>query len=921
MVNFKFTIGIFWFAIVTVVIKLVSTNVYYVTTNSSGVSNSNTLKYYLDNPKRYFTSHSQLRFSPGDHQLDVDVVFEDIRNFTMTAISSCKIYCSPNVSIVVVNVTEFKLQNINLVNCGKNHTAFIQLKNFTDSDNSVLSNKTNHLHYNYNSSILLYHCALVQITSVNISVSAYSGGILAVNIKETFVLDNVKVQLECLDNSKFDHQIHGILLQYRNRGGKKANVTLTNFSYKVNGSCIHSSRYAMKVLLAQNKYDVSVTVKDTKFHNLDYSGVLYYHMLTCKLKAVNSIYIKNSTIINNTGDSTHTVFYIKLYKPECSNRIDFKDGATKQYNNFLFLNCKFVNNTNTKEMIYIIPASTSAYAGTITIQNSQFSKNKNIHFIAVKDETEIVPWQLSIFIHLHRTNVSLNEHDHGSNLISITNSVLYLKENSTFTNNGFYENILMLHLSTVICSEHSVIANNCVRQIMTATSGSYFIMTVNSTLSIMNNTVYIIANKVHTYKEATGPVCPIQFYNPSQVYDDRPDKIDVHIYLLYNVHTMSKGLIGNDLTFSNCTWLTGSAFRLIDAALVYKMVFQINHTVVNSNSTRRIPLSVCPCFNSNSYCYSPNLNSIYPGQTLHVSLIVRMEHIKKQNSPTTLVVANTPATDDCSITDSYQLTQTHLSQGCNNYSYTIWPSHKDITECKLFVGLVEMPEMFFVQIKHCPRGFTLQPSKQSCDCDPALNNIYFSITSCNLDDETISRPANSWIFSDTLNSSHIYAISPHCPFHYCLPYSSNLLLTTPDMQCQYKRSGILCGHCEEGLSTVFGSSQCKQCSSLYLFIVVPIAIAGVLMVMALFIFNITVNNGSYNTFILYVNMISINYSTFCPNSHSDCTILSLFNLDLGIETCFYNGMDDYSKIWFQLTFPFYLILIATVLIIASRYST
>ena len=67
-------------------------------------------------------------------------------------------------------------------------------------------------------------------------------------------------------------------------------------------------------------------------------------------------------------------------------------------------------------------------------------------------------------------------------------------------------------------------------------------------------------------------------------------------------------------------------------------------------------------------------------------------------------------------------------------------------------------------------------------------------------------------------------------------------------------------------------------------------------------------------------MMSINYSSFCPNSKSfHCIILSLFNLDLGIETCFYNGMDDYSKIWLQLSFPFYLIIIAAALIIGSRY--
>ena len=171
--------------------------------------------------------------------------------------------------------------------------------------------------------------------------------------------------------------------------------------------------------------------------------------------------------------------------------------------------------------------------------------------------------------------------------------------------------------------------------------------------------------------------------------------------MLNNVYTVSKGLIGSDLTFSNCTWLSGSAFLFIDAIVVYRAVFKMDHIVVDGNDTRRIPLSVCPCSNYSSSCYSPNLNPIYPGQTLRVSLIVRRKSLRQQNHPiTTLVVANEP-TDDCSITESYQLSQTHSNHGCNNYSYTIWPSYKDITECKLFVGLIGMPEMFFVKIKQC----------------------------------------------------------------------------------------------------------------------------------------------------------------------------------------------------------------------------
>ena len=137
----------------------------------------------------------------------------------------------------------------------------------------------------------------------------------------------------------------------------------------------------------------------------------------------------------------------------------------------------------------------------------------------------------------------------------------------------------------------------------------------------------------------------------------------------------------------------------------------------------------------------------------------------------------------------------------------------------------------------------------------------------------------------------------------------------------------MCGHCQHGLSTVFGYYHCQHCSNVYLLLVIPIAVAGLVLVLLLFILNLTVTDGDINGFILYVNIISINNHVFFPQYHKDLIInfwysfISLANLDLGIPACFYNGMDDYAKMWLQLAFPAYLILIATFLIIASRHST
>jgi len=92
--------------------------------------------------------------------------------------------------------------------------------------------------------------------------------------------------------------------------------------------------------------------------------------------------------------------------------------------------------------------------------------------------------------------------------------------------------------------------------------------------------------------------------------------------------------------------------------------------------------------------------------------------------------------------------------------------------------------------------------------------------------------------------------------------------------------------------------------------------------MMLFVLKLTVTNGTINTFIFYVNIVNTNYSSLLPNCHLPiCVLLSIFNLDLEIETCFYDNMSNYSKTCLQLAFPLYLIMIALALVIDSHYSS
>ena len=207
-----------------------------------------------------------------------------------------------------------------------------------------------------------------------------------------------------------------------------------------------------------------------------------------------------------------------------------------------------------------------------------------------------------------------------------------------------------------------------------------------------------------------------------------------------------------------------------------------------------------------------------------------------------------------------------------------------------------------------------------CDCDPILPKEF---DKCYIDHAAIRRPANTWITAHSQANSTKYFVSD-CPMDYCLPYSSNVNLLHPDLQCQFNRTGILCSQCQHHLSMVFGSSRCKECNNLHSLLIISIVIvAGIVVVVLLFLLNFTVTNGGITGIIFYANIISINDSVFLMNDSVFKPLrvfISFVNLDLGIEICFYNGMDSYAKTWLLLLFPCYLIIIAASIIIASRYS-
>jgi hypothetical protein len=164
---------------------------------------------------------------------------------------------------------------------------------------------------------------------------------------------------------------------------------------------------------------------------------------------------------------------------------------------------------------------------------------------------------------------------------------------------------------------------------------------------------------------------------------------------------------------------------------------------------------------------------------------------------------------------------------------------------------------------------------------------------------------------------------------YCHPPESmiEMNLNTPngtDAQCAHNRSGLLCGACSSGLSLSLGSSRCLQCHThwpgVLIAIIVSTLLAGLALVASLLILNLTVAVGTLNGLIFYANIVTANQHKFFPSTSFITVAISWLNLELGIDTCFCDGMDFYWKTWIQLAFPAYILLLVVLVIIISELS-
>ena len=358
----------------------------------------------------------------------------------------------------------------------------------------------------------------------------------------------------------------------------------------------------------------------------------------------------------------------------------------------------------------------------------------------------------------------------------------------------------------------------------------------------------------------------------------------------------------------------------------------INNDPYN-NTTSKIssdPIKICPCEKSRQKCgglpqHHAYLNPVFPGETFKISVVA----VGQRNRGLSSTVRSTAITNNidshpANLLDYQYLQQTNNT--CTKLEYTVFSLSQEVT-IKLhpegspcyYNG---KPQYWHVNVNQtCPPGFNISESARSCVCEPRLAHY---TNQCNITNGLgqITRESNEHFWVGYDSSSHELILYSYCPFDYCVSDTVVFPLNNTDIQCAHNRSGFLCGRCKEGYSLVLGTHQCRKCTNSHLALLVAFALMGVVLVFLLLVCKLTVATGTLSGLVFYANIVGANRTMFLPVESTD--VLSVFlawlNLEFGIETCFYDGMDAYSKTWLQFVFPLYLWLLVVLMIIISHYS-
>ena len=878
-----------------VLLSSVSANEYYVWANGRHDCPDNdsipchNLSYYYTN-QEYFASDTVFYFLEGRHVLALSglLLVSNVSNLTLrgtnedrvqgfydTVIqSSAVIECNSESGLAIVNSSHVTLEHITIANCGSK-----------TPDGSV------------NASVSVYLNNVRNIMLNYVSVQNGSGaGVILLNCLDLFLTESSFAQNNAIETDTYYLNGGNVFITYDSQLNDyemcdEYNVTIlrTNSSLGLSDKIAGHGGGIQIVLSKFTGYTFHFLIESNVFWgnfgrqggNLDFfvsSACCYTFRLSNSLLAEASGEFGAGMIIDHVGNSDtggDDNLTIIIENTNFINNKAISGGGLSVYwfrnshtATVIIRNCTIQGNVG-ESGFGILAYSTKDLlrCSSLVIEMSNTTIDSNKGKMTITDS----PKGSVVFIDVHAIldYVTIQNHP-SSGLLAIASTVTFRHDNYFISNAGINGGGIAMYDSSVL------------------------VIDPPANLSFRDNSATKFGGAIYILQEIN--------INYLLVTDDcfyRVMRDENSTWYLFESNTAA---ISGDILYG------GNVSHCSD----FEYQFGLFSNAIGSSPISSDAIQVCFCEAGLQNCSLMNQTiSLKPGETHFVSLAV----VGQENGLTKGTVRLTQNNlGDIGVLD--------FNATCSNVSFTV------SAENPIYATLIsseapqddEFAKIINVNVEQCPPAFA---QVDKCECDEILSDLGFS---CNIDTETISCDTSTcakvWVKYINTTDCQELVVSKHCPFDYCsIPDGTEFSVTkTPDYQCANNRSGLLCGKCADGFSLVLGTNNCKKCSNAHIALFIPFALAGIALVALIVTLNMTVTSGTINGLIFYANIIKLYEHIIFSDGQLPILhgFISWVNMDLGIETCFFNGMNACSKTWLQFVFPVYIWLLVLAIILIAR---
>ena len=922
------------------------------------VDSSQTLEEQLQNISNGAMKNVVLELdSSQDYKLSQGT-FTSFVNITITIKSNneyrpVNVFCSdqfrPSRGLCFVNSTVSIVQ-VNFISCGSR----LNLLSKTIVDN--FNSSSSQLHYSHNqSAVLLMVNCIVHVNKVMIK-SSYGFAVIGHNlIRSNFSFLNISCSNVRKAKIHFKTILEigsGMLLQFTD--------TQTNYSRRV---------FVQNSTIENNIDQSKVNRNKLQFHGIDKADHLYnaagFTILYTQTGYKAYVNIEGVSFINNTGRNAGGMLVIVLGNSSSSTHIK------KSFFNKNFL--EYLYGADLQLLFYYVRKS--SIFNPITIENTSFrggSGKPNIRHTQMLRAIYIKIYHSRIhynfnFTKLRFTNHSIPEFDgtciniqndpkesivnalmtditavHNTNKYKITKSLFYFEnvQNVSFTGVSEFKHnqgsVIHGRDSNVYFYGRLLFKDNA------AENGAAIRLEGNGQLNFMKE---LNASFIDNRAYSSGGAIYINSYLHGLCGIQIKDHTRVHV----NFHINVANTAGNTLFVqpiykceNNGNYRVSWVERYMDYFSLSKQQNMNNSLLSLSTFPER--LEIVYLKNNSDIVYNRFELQKFPGEKSFLEIRAKdLQGRSVFSFISTEVLCNSHHCRKNRLWLQKTGGNTAL-EGCddNRMNLSIHTTSTKMITATLVLSVPRIySKTFSIKLLPCPLGFSLDRLTGSCKCSKVFKKV--SNVECLIDEQLITtQTSNRDVWIGIIE--HKPAISEVCPVSFCntdphykmVKSTDNGFMLTNDTYhtipyCLGNREGVLCGKCINNYSIVFWSSECKQCSNLWLLTIIGYLMLGPFLVYILFALKLTLTTGTINGVVFYAQVATSgllipqsheNYTT-SNNYHVSHLFLSFLNLNFNraFPLCFYDGMNQLWKTGLSLVFPVYLLSIVVVIIIISRYST